>query len=70
MELMKLEGLEKKQSLIALYWNQLAILKEERSITNAKIKKVESAFKDLIIAEADPTQLSLFDDIDQFLQID
>lgn len=63
------EGLQKKQMLLSKYWHQLQKLKEERTNINAKLKSLEAAFQELIDVEAtDKNQLSLFEDMDQYLK--
>ena len=61
------ESLEKKQKLILEYYNLIEELKKEKSAIGAKIKKADERFRALLMADADPSQLKLFENIDQFL---
>lgn len=63
-----MEGLIKKQALILAHYETIGKLKVERGKFNKKISAVEIRLRELLGTEADTQQLSLFDDIDQFLK--
>jgi len=62
-----MQGLEKKQKLLLEYFHLIAKLREEKSAVSAKISKAEKRFEELLNADADPSQLKLFDDLDGYL---
>lgn len=62
-----IKGYEKKQKLTVIYYGKIKSLKSERSKINSELKICEEKFAELINTEADLDQLSLFDNLDQFL---
>lgn len=62
-----LNGLTKKQKLISYYYDRILFLKSERKTINRKLKMANEKFAELINSAADTDQLSLFENLDQFL---
>lgn len=58
---------KKKQKLIQIYFEKIKELELERKSINAQLKSCNEKFEELINCEADPSQLQMFENMDQFL---
>lgn len=62
-----LKSLQNKQRLIQEYFSTLSKLEVDRRALNSKIKKMKERINELIYSDPDPSQLKLFENIDEFL---
>jgi GTP1/Obg family GTP-binding protein len=65
---MKNDGLKKRHDLIQEYHFKLKELNAEKNAITKTINVIKERFEDLIQTEPDLEQLSLFDNMDDFLR--
>lgn len=62
-----IESLQTKQKLIQEYYTAISEQELNRKSVNCKIKKLKERLHELIYSDANPAQLKLFVNIDEFL---
>lgn len=63
------ENYKKKQDLIQKYYQKIKDLEIERKSINSKLSICKEKFEELISTEADLDQLTLFENLDDFLSV-
>lgn len=63
------DNYRKKQELIQKYYQKIKDLEIERKSINSKLAICKEKFEELISTEADLDQLTLFENLDDFLSV-